>query len=127
METKNRNVPLSQTQLGMYFESVRMGGCAYNRHYLYTLDKSLDMERLARAIEKTVQAHPYMEVRISQDSNGAITQLIPPPSISPGCRENDRITMARTSDYRSAKEVWVSLSSKLRMRFFFRPLPPMMT
>lgn len=79
METKNRNVPLSQTQLGMSFESVRMGGCAYNRHYLYTLDKSLDMERLARAIEKTVQAHPYMEVRISQDSNGAITQLPPPP------------------------------------------------
>lgn len=36
------------------------------------------MERLAQAIEKTVQAHPYMEVRISQDSsNGAITQSIP--------------------------------------------------
>ena len=78
METRSRNVPLSQTQLGIYFESVRMGGCAYNMHYLYTLDKSLDMERLARAIEKTVQAHPYMEVRISQDSNnGAITQSIP--------------------------------------------------
>ena len=78
METKNKRVPLSQTQSGMYFESVRMGGCAYNRHYLYTLDESLDMERLAQAIEKTVQAHPYMEVRISQDSsNGAITQSIP--------------------------------------------------
>lgn len=77
MQTKNKKVPLSQTQLGMYFESVRMGGCAYNRHYLYTLDKSLDMERLAQAIEKTVQAHPYMNVRISQDSNGAITQSIP--------------------------------------------------
>ena len=78
METKNKRVPLSQTQSGMYFESVRMGGCAYNGHYLYTLDESLDMERLAQAIEKTVQAHPYMEVRISQDSsNGAITQSIP--------------------------------------------------
>lgn len=30
METKNKKVPLSQTQSGMYFESVRMGGCAYN-------------------------------------------------------------------------------------------------
>ena len=78
METISRNVPLLQTQLGMYFESVRMGGSAYNRHFLYTLDKSLDMERLAQAIEKTVQAHPYMEVRISQDTNnGAITQSIP--------------------------------------------------
>ena len=76
MEIKSNKIPLSQTQLGIYFESVRMGGCAYNRHYLYTLDKSLDMERLAKAIEKTVQAHPYMEVRISQDSSGEITQSI---------------------------------------------------
>ena len=82
MEIKSNKIPLSQTQLGIYFESVRMGGCAYNRHYLYTLDKSLDMERLAKAIEKTVQAHPYMEVRISQDSNGAITQLPPPLNIT---------------------------------------------
>ncbi len=35
------------------------------------------MERLAKAIEKTVQAHPYMEVLISQDSSGTITQSIP--------------------------------------------------
>ncbi len=78
METKSKNVPLSQTQLGIYFESMRMSGCVYNNHFLYTLDKSLDMERLARAVEKTVQAHPYMEVRISQDdSNGIITQSIP--------------------------------------------------
>ena len=93
MEIKSNKIPLSQTQSGIYFESVRMGGSAYNRHYLYTLDKSLDMERLAKAIEKTVQAHPYMEVRISQDSNGTITQLLPLPNI-PDCRENYRITMA---------------------------------
>jgi len=78
MDTRNKKVPLSQTQSGIYFESLRMGRGAYNRHYLYTLDKSLDMERLARAIEKTVQAHPYMEVRIYQDDNsGAVTQSIP--------------------------------------------------
>ena len=53
-----------------------MGGCAYSQRYLYTLDKTLDMERLAQTIEKTVQAHPYMEVRISQDSSGEITQSI---------------------------------------------------
>ena len=77
MLTRHEKVPLSQTQLGIYFESVKMGGCAYNNQFLYTLDKSIDMDRLAYAIEKTVQAHPYMEVRISQDSTGTITQSIP--------------------------------------------------
>ena len=76
MESNRKKVPLSQTQSGIYFESVRMGGCAYNRHCLYTLDNSLDMERLARAVEKAVKAHPCMEVRIS-DSGGELTQFVP--------------------------------------------------
>ena len=91
METINQSVPLSQAQLGIYFESVRMGGCSYNRHYLYTLDKSLDMERLARAVEKVVKAHPYMEVRISQDNTGAITQSVP-ESQSPYHQTIERMT-----------------------------------
>ena len=75
--TQKKKVPLSQTQLGIYFESERIGDGAYIFHFLYKLDNSLDMERLARAIEKTVQAHPYFEVRISKDDNeGTITQYI---------------------------------------------------
>ena len=42
-----------------------------------TLDESLDMERLARAVEKTIQAHPYMEVRISESNTDTPTQFIP--------------------------------------------------
>ena len=91
METRNKSVPLSQAQLGIYFESVRMGKCAYNRHYLYTLDKSLDMERLARAVEKVVKAHPYMEVRISQGNTGVISQSIP-ESQSPYHQTIERMT-----------------------------------
>ena len=75
-------IPLSQTQLGIYLECGRIGKGAYNGHFLYTLDRSLDMKRLAGAIEKTVQAHPYMEVRIqkekTQDGNaGNLIQFIP--------------------------------------------------
>ena len=35
------------------------------------------MERLARAVEKTIQAHPYMEVRISDSNTDTPTQFIP--------------------------------------------------
>ena len=74
--TIREKVPLSQTQLGIYIECMRMGGCAYNRHYLYTLDKNINVERLARSVEKVVQARPYMEVRIS-DLGSELTQYIP--------------------------------------------------
>ena len=37
---------------------------AYNRHFLFTLDDSIDLYRLAAAIEKAVAAHPAMNVRI---------------------------------------------------------------
>ena len=74
--TIREKVPLSQTQLGIYFECMRMDGCAYNWHSLYTLDKNIDMERLARSVEKVVLAHPYMEVRISDDGGG-LAQYIP--------------------------------------------------
>ena len=73
------NVPLSQTQSGIYFESVKMGDGTYDLHFLYTLDNSIDMERLARSIEKVVQAHPSMEVRIKED----LTQFIPDVSQNP--------------------------------------------
>ena len=69
-------VPLSQTQLGIYFDCVRMGEGAYNRHFLFTIDDSIDMKRLASAIEKAVKAHPYMNVKIIEQ-DGEPRQYIP--------------------------------------------------
>ena len=64
---QQKSAPLSQTQLGIYFECMRMNDkLAYNRHYLFTLDNSIDMERLAGAIERVVAAHPYINVRIAE-------------------------------------------------------------
>ena len=76
--TKDK-VALSQTQLGIYFESVKIGNGTYNIHLIFTLDKSLDMDILANAIDKVVQAHPYMEVRITDD----LMQFIPDLSQNP--------------------------------------------
>ncbi|MBQ7559524.1 MAG: AMP-binding protein, partial [Synergistaceae bacterium] len=74
--SKEKFVPLSQTQLGIYLDCVRRGKGTYDSHYLYTLDNGIDMKRLAAAIEKTVAAHPYMNVRIVEQ-DGEPMQYIP--------------------------------------------------
>ena len=74
---KCKTAPLSQTQLGIYLECLRMGECAYNLHLLYKLDSSIDVDKLAKAIEQTIEAHPSMEVRLAQNDDGEIYQFIP--------------------------------------------------
>ncbi|MBR0096203.1 MAG: AMP-binding protein, partial [Synergistaceae bacterium] len=74
--SKDNFVPLSQTQLGIYLDCVRRGEGTYNRHFLYTLDNNIDMERLAAAIDKAVAAHPYMNARIAE-RDGEPVQYIP--------------------------------------------------
>ena len=68
--------PLSQTQLGIYLECLRAGEGTYNRHALYTIDDSIDMDKLASAFEAAVKAHPYLNVRIVED-DGEPRQYIP--------------------------------------------------
>ena len=59
--------PLSQTQLGIYLECLQMKNkFAYDTHVLVTIDKSIDMKRLARAIEKAFKVHPYIFVKIAE-------------------------------------------------------------
>ena len=60
-----KNAPLSQTQWRIYLDCLSMQESgAYNGHFLFTLDNSTDMNRLATAIEKVVAAHPAIFVRI---------------------------------------------------------------
>lgn len=56
--------PLSQTQLGIYFDCLNMSATAYNIHSLIELDAAVDMNRLAAAIEKVVAARRGLHVRI---------------------------------------------------------------
>ena len=75
------NAPLSKSQYGIYVESAnRKGEICYNLPYLYTLDKSLDADRLCKAIETAVKAHPTLFTRIVLNDGGEPMQTIELPS-----------------------------------------------
>lgn len=64
-------VPLSQTQMGIFAESMaRRGEAAYNNPILLKLDPSLNEEKLARAVEQAVEAHSFVKVHIREDADG---------------------------------------------------------
>ena len=69
--------PLSKTQYGIYVECVQhLGEYCYNITYLYTLDGSLDEEKLKTAIESVVVAHPTLFTRIELNEQGEPVQSI---------------------------------------------------
>ena len=64
-------VALSQTQSGIYAECMaRKGEAAYNIPQLFKLDNSIDLGRLAKAVENTVEVHPFIKLRIEEDKDG---------------------------------------------------------
>ncbi len=71
------SAPLSKVQYGLYVECVaHQGEACYNLPYLYVLDGSLDGEKLCRAIEAAVAAHPTLFTRIELNSDGDPLQVI---------------------------------------------------
>ena len=69
--------PLSKTQYGIYAECVgHEGEARYNLPYLYVLDSGLDGNRLVRAIEEAVAAHPTLFTRIELRDDGEPQQTI---------------------------------------------------
>jgi amino acid adenylation domain-containing protein len=69
--------PLSQSQLGIYAECVHHENeVFYNLPFLYVFDGSIDADRLCRAIEATVQAHPVFFTRIELSDEGEPLQTI---------------------------------------------------
>ena len=62
---------LSQTQLGIYVECLAQPGKAlYNNAFLFKLADDIDTNRLARACETVVEAHPYIKTRLFVDDEG---------------------------------------------------------
>ena len=69
--------PLSKTQFGIYAECVGYEGEArYNLPYFYILDGSLDGNRLAKAIEVAVAAHPTLFTHIELRDDGEPLQTV---------------------------------------------------
>jgi amino acid adenylation domain-containing protein len=62
---------LSQTQLGIYVECMsQQGKTLYNNAMLFKLADDVDTNRLARACEAVVEAHPYIKTRLFVDEEG---------------------------------------------------------
>ena len=72
-----KSAPLTKTQYGIYVECVaHQGKPFYNIPYIYTLDGSLDEERLKLAVEAAVKAHPTLFTRIALNDQGDAVQTI---------------------------------------------------
>ena len=84
---EKKTAPLSQTQLGIYLDSQEAG--AYNGHFLLTLSDEIDMERLARAIEKAVAAHQAIFTRIVERDGEPVQEL---------SAENYQLTVEKMSE-----------------------------
>ena len=71
-----KDYPFSQTQLGIYVESIsRHGEVVYNNGMLFQLNPAIDANRLSKACETVVEAHPYIKTRLFVDSQGNPRQL----------------------------------------------------
>ena len=69
--------PLSKSQYGIYAECVgHEHEIYYNTPFLYILDGSLDADRLCRAIETMLKAHPTFFTRIGVNDEGEPFQSI---------------------------------------------------
>ena len=72
-----QSAPLSKSQLGVYAECVQHENeVFYNLPFLYVFDGSIDADRLCRAIEATIQAHPVFFTRIELSEEGEPLQTI---------------------------------------------------
>ena len=78
MKTTNDAIaPLSRSQYGIYAECVsHENEVFYNLPYLFIFDGSLDADRLCRAIEATIKAHPTFFTRIGVTAEGEPCQSV---------------------------------------------------
>lgn len=72
---KQEMYPLTQTQNGIFVEcAANPGSTIYNIPFLFRLGENVDMQRLKKAVEETVEAHPYIKTTLILDDDGEIWQ-----------------------------------------------------
>ena len=65
--------PLSETQNGILVECISMpDSTVYNIPYLFRLSDNIDLDRLKKAIEQTIDAHPYLKIKLFVEDDGEI-------------------------------------------------------
>lgn len=72
---RQEDYPLTKNQEGIFVESMaHPGSTIYNIPILLELSDALDPEKLAAAIAKAVEAHPYMKTQLFMDEQDNIRQ-----------------------------------------------------
>ncbi len=65
--------PLTETQNGILVESLsKPESTVYNIPYLFKLSERVDLDRLQAALEATVNAHPYLKIKLFVQEDGEI-------------------------------------------------------
>lgn len=65
--------PLSETQNGILVECIsKPNSTVYNIPYLFKLSDGVDIERLKKAMEAVINAHPYLKIKLFVDDDGEI-------------------------------------------------------
>lgn len=73
MGNMNKLYPLTQTQLGIYLaETSAVVGSDYNIALLYYLSLEVDVARLKKALQHTVNRHPYLKAHLIQTEEGQL-------------------------------------------------------
>ena len=62
--------------MGIYLQCRRLGGTAYNQHWLYTLNAAVDPGRLAAAIDTVIASCPSLDIRL-REQDGEPVQYFP--------------------------------------------------
>ena len=94
--------PLSKSQYGIYAECVsHENEIFYNLPFLFVLDGSLDADRLCRAIETTIKAHPTFFTRIGVTGDGEPFQ-----SVDMG-KEDFSLTVEQVTDLEAEKQKFI--------------------
>lgn len=69
--TSLHRFPLTQTQMGIYAECMmKPGEAVYNIPFLMKLGGNPDGNRLANAVERVIEAHPFLMCAIEKDDEG---------------------------------------------------------
>ena len=89
--------PLSQSQYGIYAECVgHENEVYYQLPYIYTMDRSINPERLRDAVQATFNAHPVLFSHIITDENGDVRmQLHDPEPLTISIREISDIELEK--------------------------------
>ena len=104
--------PLSKEQYGLYVECINhQGEACYNLPLIHILDGSLDAERLCKAIETAVSAHPALFTRIELNEQGEPLQSIDDS-------ETFSLKVEETTDIEAAKATFIQPFDLLKDRLF---------